>query len=184
MLTRLKTTAAVGTMASLGLLIALAAFAPAQDQKAGEAAKPQDKPAAPQTKGRMFPDLAKALKDVPGCIGVETARTQSGKNVIFAWFKDKKSLLDWYNSPAHKRLTRNVGDEARTGHKPLQDIPDDVGPIMVIASLTMSDKPKVEGTTMPISQIAIELYKPLSGGLSVGGKFAPEGLEVPGAEKK
>lgn len=35
-----------------------------------------------------FPDLVAALKKSPGCLGVETARTASGKAVIFAWFED------------------------------------------------------------------------------------------------
>jgi hypothetical protein len=35
-----------------------------------------------------FPDLVGPLKATPGCLGVETARTASGKMVIFAWFED------------------------------------------------------------------------------------------------
>ena len=34
-----------------------------------------------------FPDLVGPLKATPGCLGVETARTASGKMVIFAWFR-------------------------------------------------------------------------------------------------
>lgn len=34
-------------------------------------------------------DLVAALKATPGCLGVETARTGSGKQVIFAWFENK-----------------------------------------------------------------------------------------------
>jgi hypothetical protein len=44
----------------------------------------------------------------------------------------------------------------------------------------MAEQPQFEKTTsLPISQIAIELYTPLPGGLSLGGTFAPEGMEVP-----
>ena len=32
------------------------------------------------------PDLVGGLKGTKGCLGVETARLSSGKNVIFAWF--------------------------------------------------------------------------------------------------
>ena len=46
--------------------------------------------------------------------------------------------------------------------------------------LTISDKPQIEGTTMPISQISIELYKPVTGGIFFGSRFAPEGLKVKG----
>ena len=31
---------------------------------------------------------------------------------------------------------------------------------------------------MPISQIAIELYQPLTGGLFLGSRFAPESVKV------
>ena len=51
---------------------------------------------APRTAGAGFPDLVGALKATPGVFGVETARTQSGKQVIFAWFENKKAALTWY----------------------------------------------------------------------------------------
>jgi heme-degrading monooxygenase HmoA len=49
-----------------------------------------------------FPDLVGGLKATPGCIGVETARTSGGKNVIFAWFRDKAAVLSWYKSDMHR----------------------------------------------------------------------------------
>jgi hypothetical protein len=67
-----------------------------------------------------------------------------------------------------------------TGRKPLADIPDDSGPIMAIASLTVTDKPQVGGVQLPVSQIAIELYAPLPGGLAAGGRFAPTSVKVQG----
>lgn len=42
----------------------------------------------------------------------------------------------------------------------------------------MADKPSFEGMTLPVSQIAIELYTPIKGGLFLGGRFAPEGVKV------
>ena len=69
--------------------------------------------------------------------------------------------------------------EDREPREALADVPDDSGPIMAIASITFSDKPQVDGTSLPISQIAIELYSPVSGGLSLGGRFAPDSVEVP-----
>jgi hypothetical protein len=44
----------------------------------------------------------------------------------------------------------------------------------------MAKEPKFKATNMPISQIAIELYKPLPGGASLGGRFSPSTLKVPG----
>ena len=129
-----------------------------------------------------FPDLVGPLKATPGCLGVETARTSSGKNVIFAWFEDKKAVMRWYNSELHKQLVRMSGP-TEPGHVPLAGIAEDSGPILAVASVTLADPtkgPSLPGPPLPISQIAIELYQPLPGGLFVGGRFAPGGVKVPG----
>jgi len=125
------------------------------------------------------PDLVAALKSSPGCLGVETARTAGGKQVIFAWFENKKALLDWYYSPVHQQLMTQFFPNA-AAHKPMPDVPDNGQPILAVASLTMSDKPPSAITTMPVSQIAIELYQPLPGGIALGGRFAPTTMNVPG----
>jgi hypothetical protein len=67
-----------------------------------------------------------------------------------------------------------------TGRQPLADVPDDGRPILAIASLTYTDAPSASTSRLPVSQIAIELYTPLPGGLSAGGRFAPVGVNVPG----
>src|SRR5438093_13646287 len=43
-----------------------------------------------------LPDLRRALEAIPGCLGTEAAKTESGKEVIFAWFEDKRAVLRWY----------------------------------------------------------------------------------------
>ncbi len=100
--------------------------------------------------------------------------------MIFAWFEDKKALLKWYYSAPHQQAMAMSFPGAEQGKldTPLQGVPDDVGPIMAIASITMSDKP-MPGTNLPFSQISIELYKPITGGIFIGGRFAPESLKVP-----
>jgi hypothetical protein len=50
---------------------------------------------------------------------------------------------------------------------------------MCIASITMAEKGKFKETSLPISQIAIELYTPVTGGIYLGGRFAPDSLKVP-----
>jgi hypothetical protein len=125
------------------------------------------------------PDLVGGLKAIPGCLGVETAQTTSGKKVIFAWFEDKKAVLRWYNSDMHQGAMKMLlGDQKPD--PPLQGVPDDVGPLLVIASLTMADKSQFQGFSMPISQISIELYKPVTGGIFLGSRFAPASLKIPG----
>lgn len=125
-----------------------------------------------------FPDLVGPLKATPGCLGVETARTSSGKMVIFAWFEDKKAVLRWYNSELHQQLMKMSGPP-ESGHTPLSGIAEDSGPILAIASLTLTNQP-VKGSPLPVSQIAIELYQPAAGGVFVGGRFAPNTVKVPG----
>ena len=127
-----------------------------------------------------FPDLVAGLKATPGCLGVETAQTSSGKNVIFAWFEDKKAAIRWYSSAMHQQVMK-LGGPLPEGHKaPLADVPNDSGPIMAVASLTLSKDPAMKNSPLPVSQIAIELYTPLPGGTFVGSRFAPASVKVPG----
>jgi quinol monooxygenase YgiN len=125
-----------------------------------------------------MPDLVAGLKATPGCLGVELAKTQSGKQVIFAWFENKQALLKWYYSPTHQTVMKMLAPDAKSGRPPLNSIADNSGPILAIASLTYADTAQVTAVKMPISQIAIELYAPLPGGLAVGGRFAPASVKV------
>jgi hypothetical protein len=126
-----------------------------------------------------FPDLVGALKATPGCLGVETARTSTGKQVIFAWFENKKAALSWYYSDTHRSVQKMLGPGSGT-RTPMAEIPDDGNPILAIASLTPSAAPASGGMPFAVSQIAIELYRPLPGGLAAGGRFAPSAMKVPG----
>jgi hypothetical protein len=147
-----------------------AGVCPAEDPPAKERPKAKEKEAG-------LPDLVGALKASPGCLGVETARTASGKSVIFAWFEDKKAALKWYYGDTHQRVIKLLPDVKREG-KPLASVPDDSGPIMVVASVTLTGQPTKENP-LPFKQIAIEVYQPLGPGLNIGGRFAPEGMKVP-----
>ncbi len=118
------------------------------------------------------------MKKSPGCLGVESAVTASRKNVLFVWFKDKKSAVAWYNSKYHQAILAKFFPKAGVRKEPLKNVPDNAGPILAIASFTAADKPRVKGTKLPFSQIAIELYAPLKGGLAFGGTFAPKGVKA------
>jgi hypothetical protein len=131
-----------------------------------------------KTEGKGPPSLADALRDSPGCLGVETAQTASGKTVIFAWFEDKKAALAWFYSDIHQEAMKRLVPDYKSGRKPLADVPDDSGPIMAVASITPNDKP-TKDNPRPFKQIAIELYQPLGDGLFIGGRFAPEKMKVP-----
>jgi hypothetical protein len=163
-------------------LAAMAALCIAAPQLTYGQANTQPRPQRVQEDdGPLFPDLASGLRQVKGCLGVDSARTDSGKQVIFAWFKDKQAVLDWYHSDMHQGVM-NKFFTSRSEREPLADIPDDSGPIMAVASITFNEKGQFADTTLPISQIAIELYAPLPGGLKLGGTFAPESLDVKGLQ--
>jgi heme-degrading monooxygenase HmoA len=154
----------------------LAAGQTPQTSQPGQTAG-QAKPAA-----GGFPDLVAALKSTPGCLGVETARTSSGKQVIFAWFENKKAVLNWYYSDTHQSV-KKMFSPGSGGRTPMADVPDDDNPVLAIASLTPTATPgAAPGGGMPfaVSQIAIELYRPLPGGVAAGGRFGPAAMKVPG----
>lgn len=152
----------------------------------GSAVGAADPPAKEVSKQAKFPDLVGALKASPGCLGVEVARTESGKQVIFSWFEDKKAVLKFYHSDTHQQVMKQFFPDYEGNHKPLAHVPDDTGPIMLIASVTWNPKPS-EDNPSPFKQIAIEVYQPLKGGLAIGGSFGPKAMKVPapkGYEKK
>jgi hypothetical protein len=155
----------------IGLFIALTTLVFGPALLAGQTSPPPQRPAGP--------DLIGALKATPGCLGVETARTGSGKHVIFAWFENKKAVLTWYHSETHLALMRQFsGGGARPGG-PLADVPDQ-GPVLAVASLTPNAGAQPGDLRAGFSQIAIELYQPLPGGIAAGGRFAPTSMNVPG----
>jgi hypothetical protein len=152
-------------LAGLACLLIAHQLAPAQQK--GE-----------QKKGPDLPDLVAALKASPGCLGVDTAATTSGKQVIFAWFEDKKAVLKWYYGDVHKQVMKEL-TPGITNPNPLKHVAEDSGPIMVLASVTLAKEGKFKQVKLPITQIAIELYQPLPGGAFLGGRFAPASVKVP-----
>jgi hypothetical protein len=129
-----------------------------------------------------FPDLVGMLKATPGVLGVDAARgTMNGKMVIFAWFENKAAVLAWYYSAGHQALMAQFSGGTRRPGGPMADVPDDGRPILAIASLTMPNPAAGAGDPRAaITQIAIELYAPLPGGLAAGGRFAPSSVKVQG----
>ncbi len=167
-MTRRKTISAAALLLTAAVATGFSAMAdkPLVQQEAATGV-PQD------DMGRM---LIEGLKATPGCLGVDTAQTGSKKLVIIAWFKDARAARKWYYSPVHERMVKMAGGDVMES-KPLEHVPDNV-PVMVLASLTPSDRPEVEGIPMPIKQISIELYTPLPGGAAVGGRLAPDTFPV------
>src|SRR5215813_7375059 len=136
-------------------------------------------PALAQAPPAGFPKVVDALRVWPGCLGVETAQTSSGKRVIFAWFANKKALVDWYHGEVHQKAMKSVFPNQTFDRQPLPDLAEDSGPILTIVSVKFADTPKTDGAPS-IAAIGIELYGPLPGGVAVGGRFAPDAVKVRG----
>jgi len=137
-------------------------------------------PALAQAPPGDFASVVSAARAWPGCLGVETGQTSSGKRVIFAWFEGKKALVAWYRSEVHQKAMKTAFPNQAFDREPLPDTPEDSGPILAIVSLKLLDAPRPGATSLPIATIGIELYTPLPGGVAVGGRFAPDALKVRG----
>lgn len=153
----LSVAAAIGTVAA-GLAPARSAAAAAAEQ--------------PQNLGEM---LTRALRETEGCLGADNAQWDSGRASVVGWFESKEAVLNWYHSAMHERLMTPMGGAS---DEPMAHIPDDQGPIMVIATITPSDHPEIRGFPAPISQVSIELFAPLPGGAFINGRLSPEEFEV------
>jgi hypothetical protein len=187
--------------ASTGGVLAHRIFA---QEKPAQTAPAQGAPEQPNGQD-LGAELVAALKASPGCLGVDLGMMKSGKLSIFAWFENKKAVLDWYYGDAHQSAMGPMaaGIEAsqraraksppksgapagasagaaaaESKHVPLEFVPDGTGPILCVATITPSEKPEIPGFPMPIRQISIELYQPLPGGVSIGGTFAPDSMKL------
>jgi hypothetical protein len=133
---------------------------------------------------RDFPDLGAGLKATPGCLDVKSTALADGKMLtIFAWFENKAALNAWYKSPMHqgamKRFFPNMPGHAEA----IPAFKDEKSPLLVVATVTPADRPLLAGSPLAVSQIAIEVYTPVPGGLAFGGGFGPESLKVPGLRR-
>jgi hypothetical protein len=128
--------------------------------------------------------LVKAVMASPGVLGIELGQTVKGRRVIFAWFEDKRALVNWYQSDFHERGVKWAFPNLKSVHEPLPDLPENSGQILALVTLKFADRSAAGVTRItsrpPIESIGIELYTPLPGGVAVGGRFAPKSVRVPG----
>ena len=91
--------ACVAAATGLGALAGSLVLAQPQPggQAGGQAGGQPGGPGGPRGGGveGMAEKLVEGLKSVEGCLGVETARTQGGKNLIVAWFRDAAAARAW-----------------------------------------------------------------------------------------
>jgi len=128
-----------------------------------------------------FPDLVSGLKQTPGCLDVKTGALDNGKQLtVFAWFKNKAAVQAWYASPMHRDAMKKFFPNTPARSKTLTGFDDDKSPLLVVATVTPSSKPMIKGSPLAVSQIAIEIYTPVPGGVAFGGSLGPKNLPVPG----
>lgn len=131
-----------------------------------------------------FPDLGAGLKATPGCLDVKSTALNDGKMLtIFAWFENKAAVDAWYNSKMHRDAMRKFFPNMPGSPHALAGFKDEKSPLLVVATVTPADKPGVSGSQLAISQIAIEIYTPVPGGVAFGGGFGPESMKVPGLRR-
>lgn len=130
---------------------------------------------------RMGRIMVQSLLEAPGNLGVETALTSSGQHVIFAWFEDREALLAWHEGPTHQR-TMDHFFPRRPPHQPLEHIPDGAGPILTIASIKPVAEP-LPGMRIPVSEMSIEMYTPLPGGVRLNAGFTPGTVPIDGMQE-
>lgn len=114
-----------------------------------------------------------AMKNAPGCLGLENAKVQGGRLALFAWFDSAASADAFIRGPICQgmRQMAKVPDSAVVMSAPVK------GPVLVIASFTPAKDPKAP---LGLGQIAVERMVPVTGGFAYGGRFAPETVKVPG----
>ncbi len=163
--------ATVALIAGIGIGVS-SPSASAQDQKAGQKQTMAD-----------FPDLVAGLKATPGCIEVKQAILPGGKMTIFAWFENKAAVNAWYMSPMHQGVMKKFFPNMPGNSEAIHAFKDEESPLLVVATITPSQEPTIAGSSLAISQIAIEIYTPVPGGIAIGGGFGPDSLKVPGLRR-
>jgi hypothetical protein len=155
--------------ASLAVAACLALSAPA----------PAQQPPLPGQPG--FGELLiQAARQSPGCLGIETGRTTNGTLVVFAWFENKKALVDWYKSDFHQWAMMAAFPNQTFNREPVPDMPENSGQILALVTLKPAGARPTAAAPVPIEKIGIEFYTPLPDGVAVGGRFAPNAVRVPG----
>lgn len=119
----------------------------------------------------------RAIESLPGCLGVRSFEREEGGDVSLIWFKNRKTANALFKSTFHLDTMEQIQQTTRKRkrRKLLKYVPKDTGPILIVVTRMSEDE---KGDSTP-AQYAVELYTPLSGGLSFGGRFAPKGIKIP-----
>jgi heme-degrading monooxygenase HmoA len=98
--------------------------------------------------GKEFPQMLAAMKHAKGFMGLRLLQSNDNPPIFVAisWWKDKKSLVDWYYHPAHMKLVNLFYSGNGASSTPVKDV---------------------------ITHIGLQFYAPLRAGTAVGEPFGP-----------
>ncbi|MEO1044683.1 MAG: hypothetical protein AAFX04_04515 [Pseudomonadota bacterium] len=170
----------------LALSLIAAPLSPAAAQ-APQAADAEDRSGRIERALEASAKIISSMKSVEGVYDVHTARSHDGVELIMAWFENRDAVLRWFNHPYHRKLLRDAGrpeDGVAAEH-----FGDDVGPILIIASVAYHDQPaSLKGSMFDDpdgrrpTRFSVEYYVPLPGGAYMSETFAPTAVtaNIPG----
>jgi hypothetical protein len=142
------------------------------ERRAIEADATPHAPALPGGRATPIDNLITAFEAIPGCLGVETAATRSGKRFLFAWFEDRDALMRWYSrNTCPQRVWECLPEHRPVGL--LQYLPDEGSPIMAVVSIAPAEERVSGDSPASVSRFEIVLYQPFADGLFLDGRFSP-----------
>jgi hypothetical protein len=170
--------ACVPALTALCLLVGGATPARAQDAPpTAPAQPPATKPAQPsQGGGGQLGMFVNAMKNAPGCLGVDQGQVRGGRLALFGWFDGKKNALAFANGPVAGMLKRATQLTPVEGDA-LADVTDEKTPVLVFISFTPTQE---KDAPAGLGQAAVEFWKPVVGGFAYAARFAPDAVTVSG----
>lgn len=122
-----------------------------------------------------LPAITKGLtlkKD--GYLGRRNATSEDGRQkLVFVWFKDSDSMLNWYEKHVEKELLRPFFPSL-AGKKPkFYESLVPKKPVMVIATLTPDFKHHNGKDALAVGQASFEVFSSAAPALAMGPTFAP-----------
>lgn len=98
---------------------------------------------------KSMDEIMRALDGYPGLLGRHLVRSvdHSGMYIVFTWWKDKKALNDWFYGGVHQSFMKRRG--------------------------SAMNLPETAATDDVPSQVAMEVFAGLPGGIQINGGFIP-----------
>lgn len=113
-----------------------------------------------------------ALRSIPGCLGWSWPIANPGTIRSSLGSRTKDALVRWYYSSFHKNLQSTYFPEETPG-EPLAHVFYPGGPIVAIASFTLTHEMEPASPMLSLEEITVELFSPLSADTLLGTALDP-----------